>query len=192
LFATCLVDLMRPEIGLSTLDLLEQAGFEVVVPATQTCCGQPAYNSGDRHAARRLAEKFLHEFQGFDYIVIPSGSCAGMIKTHYQDLFVDAPDLKAAMERVAQRVYELTDFLANVAHFVPLANGKPQSLKITYHDSCSGLRELGVSAQPRMLLSQLDGVQLTEMNDCRLLRLWWRLLRQVWRYLERNRRQQTG
>jgi L-lactate dehydrogenase complex protein LldE len=167
LFATCLVDLIRPEIGLSTLDLLEQAGFEVVVPQAQTCCGQPGYNSGDRHAARRLAEKFLREFEGFDYIVIPSGSCAGMIKTHYQDLFSDAPDLNAAMERVAQRVYELTDFLANVAHFVPVAGPRRASLRITYHDSCSGLRELGVSAQPRMLLSQIDGVQLTEMVDCR-------------------------
>ena len=167
LFATCLVDLIRPEIGLSALDLLEEAGFDVTVPDQQTCCGQPGYNSGDRHGARQLAEKFLREFRDFDYIVIPSGSCAGMIKTHYNDLFADAPDLKGAMERVAARVYELTDFLVNIAFFKPGPATGELPLRITYHDSCSGLRELGVAAQPRMLLAQLDRVYLTEMKDCR-------------------------
>ncbi len=167
LFATCLVDLIRPEIGLSALDLLEQAGFDVTVPEQQTCCGQPGYNSGDRHSARRLAEKFLREFSDFDYIVIPSGSCAGMIKTHYDDLFAEAPDLKGAMDRLAGRVYELTDFLVNVANFKPAPAAAKTPFRITYHDSCSGLRELGVAAQPRMLLSQLDEVSLTEMTDCR-------------------------
>jgi L-lactate dehydrogenase complex protein LldE len=167
LFATCLVDLIRPEIGLSTLDLLEEAGFDVTVPEQQTCCGQPGYNSGDRHGARRLAEKFLREFSDFDYIVIPSGSCAGMIKTHYDDLFADAPDLKGAMDRLATRVYELTDFLVNVAHFRPASAIQSAPLSITYHDSCSGLRELGVAAQPRMLLAEIDQVSLIEMKDCR-------------------------
>jgi L-lactate dehydrogenase complex protein LldE len=167
LFVTCLVDMMRPEIGFSTLKLLEAAGCDVIVPDMQTCCGQPAYSSGDRSAARDLAEKFVNEFDGFDYVVIPSGSCGGTVKTHYQDLFRDDPALLARMERLAPRVYELTDFLYNVAKVEKLPCGST-ALKgcVTYHDSCSGLRELGVQEQPRALLNKC-GVQITEMKDAR-------------------------
>ena len=115
LFVTCLVDLMRPSIGFAALELLEAAGCEVYVPPTQTCCGQPGYNSGDRAAARALAEKVLTEFEDCEYLVAPSGSCAGMIKTHYPELFQDSPGLRARVERLAGRVHELTEFLANVA-----------------------------------------------------------------------------
>ena len=164
LFVTCLVDAVRPEIGFSTLKLLEGAGYEVVVPEAQTCCGQPAYNSGDARTARELAEKLLREFEGFDYVVLPSGSCGGQIKTQYLELFRDDPDLKARVERLAGKTYELTDFLVNVAKLAEL----PSSFagRITYHDSCAGLRELGVKQQPRTLLAKLPGVRLTEMKDC--------------------------
>ncbi len=167
LFVTCLIDMMRPEIGFSALKLLEAAGCEVVVPDMQTCCGQPAYSSGDRKAARELAEKFLNEFEDFDYVVIPSGSCGGTVKIHYADLFSDDPVLAARMERLAPRVYELTDFLHSVARIDKLPCEK-NGFKgcVTYHDSCSGLRELGVQAQPRALLDKA-GVQVTEMKDSR-------------------------
>jgi L-lactate dehydrogenase complex protein LldE len=164
LFVTCLVDAVRPEIGFSTLKLIEGAGYEVVVPEAQTCCGQPAYNSGDSRTARELAEKVLREFEGFDYVVLPSGSCGGQIKEQYLELFRDDPDLKARVERLAGKTYELTDFLVNVAKITRL----PSSFAghITYHDSCAGLRELGVKQQPRALLAKLPGVRLTEMKDC--------------------------
>lgn len=164
LFVTCLVDLMRPNIGFSALGLLEAAGCEVVVPATQTCCGQPGYNSGDRESARALALKFLEEFEEFEYVVAPSGSCGGMIRTHYPDLFQDSPVELDRIKRLAARTYELTDFLVNVAS---LANvpGKFRGV-VTYHDSCAGLRELGVKAQPRALLEKVAGLELAEMADC--------------------------
>ena len=149
LFVTCLVDLMRPEIGFSALKLIRDAGYEVIVPPAQTCCGQPAYNSGDRALARDLAEKTLREFEQFDYVVAPSGSCGGMIRAHYGDLFRDDPELMGRYTRFQQKVHELTDFLANVAK-VSLAPGEFAG-PVTYHDSCSGLRELGVTAQPRAL-----------------------------------------
>jgi len=164
LFVTCLVDAVRPEIGFSALKLLEAAGCEVVVPETQTCCGQPAYNSGDSATARTLAEKVLNEFEGFEYVVIPSGSCGGQIKHQYIELFRDHPDLKSRAEDLAARIRELTDFLVNVLQ----VKSVPSSFagRITYHDSCSGLREMGVKSQPRALLAMLPRVQLTEMKDC--------------------------
>ncbi|NBT35028.1 MAG: (Fe-S)-binding protein [Betaproteobacteria bacterium] len=165
LFVTCLVDLMRPEIGFAALKLLEHAGCQVVVPPDQTCCGQPAYNSGDRAAAHRLAERVLEQLEGFDYVVVPSGSCGGMIKVHYLELFSDDPSLRRRMSDLAPRVFELTQFLADVAH-VRAVPGSAQG-SITYHDSCSGLRELGVQAQPRALLSQIRGLELREMGDSR-------------------------
>ncbi|HVL08029.1 MAG TPA: (Fe-S)-binding protein [Burkholderiaceae bacterium] len=164
LFVTCLIDLMRPDIGFSVVKLLEHAGCDVMVPQAQTCCGQPGYNSGDRAAARDLAEKVLREFEQFDYVVVPSGSCGGMIRHHYDDLFRDDPELHGRYARLQPKVYELTDFLVNI---VRLENLPSQfSGHITYHDSCSGLRELGVKAQPRALLAQLPGVTVTEMPDC--------------------------
>jgi L-lactate dehydrogenase complex protein LldE len=164
LFVTCLVDAVRPEIGLSAVKLLESAGCEVVVPESQTCCGQPAYNSGDSATARRLAEKVLREFEGFEYVVIPSGSCGGQIKVHFPELFRDHPDLRLRAERLAARMYELTDFLANVLKVTQFPS--QFAGHITYHDSCCGLRELGVKQQPRTLLATLPGVRLTELTDC--------------------------
>jgi L-lactate dehydrogenase complex protein LldE len=163
LFVTCLVDMMRPSIGFAALKLLRDAGCEVVVPATQTCCGQPGYNSGDRKSALALASKVLAEFEACDYVVAPSGSCAGMIRTHYPDLFADQPAELERVQRLCARTYELTDFLLNVAKLDRI-DAKFDGT-VTYHDSCSGLREMGVKAQPRALLAKIGGLRLIEMSE---------------------------
>jgi L-lactate dehydrogenase complex protein LldE len=165
LFVTCLVDLVRPAIGFSAVKLLERAGFEVDVPEAQTCCGQPAYNSGDTRTARGVAEQVLREFEPFDYVVVPSGSCGAMIKIDYLDLFKDDPDLNARVDALAAKTHELTDFLVNVAKVEALDSSFTGH--VTYHDSCSGLRYLKVEQQPRKLLAMVPGVQVTEMKDCR-------------------------
>jgi L-lactate dehydrogenase complex protein LldE len=156
---------MRPEIGFSAIKLLENAGCEVVVPDDQTCCGQPAYNGGDRRTAHQLAVRVLSQLEGYDYVVIPSGSCAGMIKVHYFDLFANDPQMKRRMADLAPKVFELTDFLVRIMK-VSDVPGRSEGT-VTYHDSCSGLRELGVSAQPRELLAKIPGLQLKEMKDCK-------------------------
>ncbi len=164
-FVTCLVDLMRPEIGMSAVKLLESAGCTVEVPLRQTCCGQPGFNSGDTDGARALARKFLAEFEHFEHIVVPSGSCAGMIRHHYPKLFRDDPDLRNRIESIAARTWELTSFLHDVLR-VDRLPGKFEGT-VTYHDSCSGLRELGVQAQPRALLALNPAIRVEEMRDAR-------------------------
>ncbi len=165
-FVTCLVDLMRPSIGFAALKLLEAGGADVYVPPGQTCCGQPAYNSGDRADTIALARKVVAEFEGCDYLVAPSGSCSGMIRTHYPELFADDPAMLARVQALAARTHELTDFLVDVLKLdrVP---GRFRG-RITYHDSCAGLREMGVKAQPRALLAKMEGVELTEMAECEM------------------------
>jgi len=163
LFVTCLVDLMRPRIGFAAIKLLEAAGCAVVVPRSQTCCGQPAYNSGDRASAKALASKVLDEFEGFDHVVAPSGSCAGMIRSHYPELFHDDPDALDRVNRLCARTYELTDFLVNVAKLGTVPGNLDKT--ITYHDSCAGLRELSIKGQPRQLLSKMPGLNLIEMEE---------------------------
>ena len=165
LFVTCLVDLMRPSIGFAALRLLEAGGADVFVPPAQTCCGQPAYNSGDRRDTIALARKVVEEFEGCDYVVAPSGSCSGMIRTHYGELFADDPAWSSRVAKLTQKTYELTDFLVNVLKVESVPGGGFRG-SVTYHDSCAGLREMGVKAQPRALLAKLADVQLTEMADC--------------------------
>ena len=165
LFVTCLVDMMRPRIGFAALRLLESAGCQVVVPATQTCCGQPAWNSGDAPATRTLALKLAAEFEACDYIVLPSGSCGGMIRAHYRELFPAGSDEARRMASVAERTFELCDFLTTVVKLDRLPDPRFSGV-ITYHDSCSGLRELGVKQQPRALLAKVPGAKLLEMNAC--------------------------
>ncbi len=165
LFITCLVDLMRPEIAESSVTLLESAGCTVEVPMTQTCCGQPGFNSGDTASARELARKFLAEFEGFEYVVVPSGSCGGMIRHHYPTLFADDPDLRRRIDDLSARTWELTAFLHDVLKLKQLPGRFDGA--VTYHDSCSGLRELGVQAQPRALLALNPSIRLTEMKDAR-------------------------
>ncbi len=164
LFVTCLVDLMRPSIGFAALKLLDRPGVEVVVPDRQTCCGQPAYNSGDRDDAIALARKFVEEFEGFDHVVAPSGSCSGMVRTHYAELLSGDPSWKSRAERLGARTWELTQFLVDVlkVDFVP---GRFDGT-VTYHDSCAGLREMGVKGQPRALLGKVAGLSLAEMAEC--------------------------
>jgi L-lactate dehydrogenase complex protein LldE len=163
LFVTCLVDLMRPSVGFASARLIEEAGCEVVVPQAQTCCGQPAYNSGSRLDAAALARQTIAAFDGVDYVVVPSGSCAGMLRKHYPDLLRDDPVWKPRAIEFSERVWELMAFLVDVRKLdrVP---GK-LAARVTYHDSCSGLRELGVKAQPRQLLAKISGLELVEMED---------------------------
>ena len=163
LFVTCLVDLMRPNIGFASLRLLESAGYEVIVPAGQTCCGQPGYNSGDRKAAQALAKKLINEFAACDYIVVPSGSCGGMIRAHYPELLAEFPELDPTVQAICRKTYELTDFLVNVAGIASVPGQFRGS--VTYHDSCSGLREMNVKTQPRTLLSKVHGLSLREMQQ---------------------------
>jgi L-lactate dehydrogenase complex protein LldE len=164
-FITCLVDLMRPEIGMSAVKLLESAGCTVEVPLQQTCCGQPGFNAGDTEAARELARKFLAEFEHFDYVVVPSGSCGGMIRHHYPTLFRDDPDIRNRIDALCARTWELTSFLHDVVKIDRLP-GEFEG-DVTYHDSCSGLRELGVQAQPRALMALNPKIRLSEMRDAR-------------------------
>jgi L-lactate dehydrogenase complex protein LldE len=162
LFVTCLVDLMRPAVGFAAVKLLEEAGCDVVVPAGQTCCGQPAFNSGDMRDAKAVARQVLDAFVAVDYVVVPSGSCAGTIKVHYPELFADEPDRLEAVADLAARTYELTTFLNDVRRMPPPA--RPFNSLVAYHDSCSGLRELRIREQPRELLSAMEGLTLTDMN----------------------------
>jgi L-lactate dehydrogenase complex protein LldE len=163
LFVTCLVDLHRPSVGFAAIRLLERAGCQVEVPRAQTCCGQPAYNSGDRRTARDLAIGIVEAFRGYDYVVAPSGSCAGMLKHHLPHLFDDDPNLRAVADAMASRVFELVSFLTGVLG-VRDAGAAPLQGKVTYHDSCSGLRELGIKQQPRDLL-KAAGATLVEMTE---------------------------
>jgi len=161
LFVTCLVDLYRPSIGLAAVKLLEGAGCLVEVPPTQTCCGQPAYNAGDKRDAKVIARQVLKAFAGFDYVVAPSGSCAGMLRTHYPEMFADEPDVLPQVTQFAGRCYELVSFLTDVLGVDRVA--ARYAGVVTYHDACSGLRELGIRAQPRQLLRSVAGLSLKEL-----------------------------
>jgi L-lactate dehydrogenase complex protein LldE len=163
LFVTCLVDLHRPSVGFAAISLLEAAGCIVEVPRGQTCCGQPAYNSGDRATTREIASGILTAFAAYDYVVVPSGSCAGMLSRHLPHLFEDDPNLRAKAEKLADKTFELTEFLHDVMHFIP--SPAPLNVRATYHDSCAGLRELGIKQQPRALLAAVPELKLTEMAD---------------------------
>ena len=163
LFVTCLVDLFRPSVGFATVRLLERLGAEVVVPPEQTCCGQPAYNNGDFETARAIARQVITAFDGFEHVVVPSGSCAGMLIKHYPELFRDEPETLAQAQSLAARTRELSVFLAEFggeqiidAHF---------SGKVAMHDSCSARRELGVHTAPRALLGKLAGVETVELQE---------------------------
>jgi L-lactate dehydrogenase complex protein LldE len=161
LLVTCLVDLFRPSIGFAAVKLLEEAGCTVDVPRAQTCCGQPAYNSGDRGDAKAIARRVIETFSGYDYVVAPSGSCAGMVRVHYPEMFADEPETRARAEELASRTHELVSFLVDVRGIS--AVGARWNRIATYHDSCSGLRELGVKGQPRLLLSSVEGLELREL-----------------------------
>jgi L-lactate dehydrogenase complex protein LldE len=161
LFVTCLVDLMRPSVGFAAVKLLEHTGCQVEVPRAQTCCGQPGYNAGDRGSAKDLARAVVEAFEGYDYVVVPSGSCGGMIRTHYPELFADDPAMLPRVQALAERTWELVSFLTDV--MAVTAVEARYAGTVTYHDACSGLRELGVKQQPRLLLASVEGLRLVEL-----------------------------
>ena len=163
LFVTCLVDLMRPSIGFAAVKLIEAAGCDVVVPPSQTCCGQPAYNSGDKATTSAIARATIAAFEGFDYVVAPSGSCAGMIKAHYPDLLKTDPEWSKRAVALAAKTYELVSFLVDVRAISSV--DAELKVRATYHDSCSGLRELKIKSQPRALLASVKGLDLVEMEE---------------------------
>jgi L-lactate dehydrogenase complex protein LldE len=161
LFVTCLVDLFRPTVGFAAVKLLEQAGCTVEVPRAQTCCGQPAYNSGDRADAKAIALQVFDAFAGYEHVVAPSGSCAGMIRQHFPELFADDPVNLPRAQELAARTWELTSFLVD---FCGVEGVTAQwDREVTYHDACSGVRELGVKLQPRKLLGSVAGLRLKEL-----------------------------
>jgi L-lactate dehydrogenase complex protein LldE len=161
LFVTCLVDLFRPTVGFAAVKLLEEAGCTVEVPRAQTCCGQPAYNSGDRADAKAIAVQVLDVFAGYDHVVVPSGSCAGMIRVHYPELFADDPANLPRAQALAARSRELISFLVDVCGVEKVTAHWDRV--VTYHDACSGLRELGIKLQPRQLLASVAGLRLKEL-----------------------------
>jgi L-lactate dehydrogenase complex protein LldE len=162
LFVTCLVDLYRPSVGFAAVKLLEQAGCRVEAPAAQTCCGQPAFNNGDEAHARRLALQVLEAFENFDYVVGPSGSCLGTIRCHYTELFAGDSALLPRFQALSEKSYELVGFLVDVLGVEAVDASYHGS--VTYHDSCSSLRELGIRSQPRQLLASVKGLSLSELE----------------------------
>ncbi|MHA1547820.1 MAG: (Fe-S)-binding protein [Alphaproteobacteria bacterium] len=163
LFVTCLVDLFRPSVGFAAVKLLEAAGCKVEVPSAQTCCGQPAYNSGDRRDAQDIARAVIAAFESYDFVVAPSGSCAGMLKVHYPDLLAEDGVWHKRATGFAGKVHELTSFLTDVRGMKAVSATFDGT--VTYHDSCAGLRELDIQEQPRTLLRSVEGLSLTEMKD---------------------------
>ncbi len=164
LFVTCLVDLVRPQVGFAAVKLLEDSGFEVHVPEAQTCCGQPAWNAGADAHARDIARNVIDVFEAFDHVVAPSGSCAGMIKRHYPEVFADDPEYLPKARALAQKTHELMGFLARHGAGTKAIAARCAA-KVCYHDSCSSLREMGVKDEPRSLLSVVEGLTLAEMKD---------------------------
>ncbi|MCB8838434.1 (Fe-S)-binding protein [Aurantimonas sp. VKM B-3413] len=163
LFVTCLVDLFRPSVGFAAIKLLEDAGCRVSVPTNQTCCGQPAYNSGDRDDTKAIARQVIETFEPYQYVVAPSGSCGAMLKKHYPELFAGDPQWETRAKAFSDKVFELVSFLADIRGVTAVDAAVPGSA--TYHDSCSGLRELGIHDQPRKLLGSVKGLTLTELED---------------------------
>ena len=163
LFVTCLIDLFRPSAAFAAVRLLERAGCRVEVPAAQTCCGQPAYNSGARADAAAIGRQVITAFEGFDYVVVPSGSCGGMIRVHYPRLFAEDPAWAPRARHLADRTHELLSFLVDIRGVTAVDAAYDGT--VAYHDSCSGLRELGVRDQPRALLQSVAGLRLKELED---------------------------
>lgn len=163
LFATCLVDLLRPTVGYAALKLLRDAGCRVEVPRAQTCCGQPALNSGDKRTAAAIARSVIRAFEGYDYVVAPSGSCAATLARDVPDLLAEDPDWAERAAVFGGRCHELVSFLVDVMGMEKVS--ARLAAVATYHDSCSGLRTLGVKAQPRKLLASVEGLELRALPD---------------------------
>jgi L-lactate dehydrogenase complex protein LldE len=157
-----MVDQLFPKIGLALVDVLENLGFAVDFPEAQTCCGQPAFNSGYRDEARAVARHFLDVFEASEAIVVPSGSCASMAAHHFEELFPDDPEMRARAKKLAKRVWEFSAFLTEVAGIEDV--GARLEDVVTFHDGCHALRGLGIQSAPRRLLAKVRGLELREME----------------------------
>jgi L-lactate dehydrogenase complex protein LldE len=173
LFVTCIIDQFYPEVGESAVRVLRRLGVDLDFPRAQTCCGQPAFNSGFWSEAKPLAKRFLRQFQGDRYIVVPSGSCASMLRVFYPELLHDEPQLLRQAYAIAPRVFELSEFIVDALGVTDIAKPEEAGLKpapttarkVTYHEACHLKRELGVVTQPRTLIGSLPGVELVEMEQ---------------------------
>lgn len=162
LFVTCLVDQLFPQVGMAMAGVLERIGWQVDFPESQTCCGQPAFNTGYRAEAAQVARHFLDVFRNAEYVVVPSGSCCSMVAHHYRELFRNEPQTLALAEALTPRLWEFSKFLLEVAKVEDV--GARLEDVVTFHDSCHGLRELGIKDGPRLLLSRVQGLELREMD----------------------------
>ena len=162
IFVTCIVDQLFPTVGLAMADVLESLGYQVDFPEDQTCCGQPAFNTGYRREACQVARHFLKVFRDSEYVVVPSGSCTSMIAHHFHDLFPEDPEARRAAEALAPRVWEFSKFVLEVARVDDV--GARLEDVVTYHDSCHALREFGIKDGPRRLLANVRGLELREMD----------------------------
>jgi L-lactate dehydrogenase complex protein LldE len=163
IFIPCFVDQLFPDTAFNMVKLLEKAGCEVSYNTEQTCCGQPAYNAGFREEAKMVCSKFVNDFSGKDYIVAPSASCVGFVRNYYQTMFTEDSTLRNEVKALKTRIFELSDFLVNVLGYTDFQARFP--VKATYHDSCAALREVGLKKEPRVLLENVAGLELSEMND---------------------------
>jgi L-lactate dehydrogenase complex protein LldE len=162
IFIPCFIDQLYPATAFNMIRVLEKAGCEVSYPEEQTCCGQPAFNAGFRDEAKQVCQKFLHDFSGTEYIVSPSASCTGFVRNYYPELFINSSYHKEIRE-LGKRSFELSDFLVNVLKVKNL--GASLQGRATYHDSCAALRECKIKEEPRILLSNVAGLELVEMKD---------------------------
>ena len=162
LFIPCFIDQLYPQVAFNTVKILEKAGCTVKYNTQQTCCGQPAFNAGFWGESKDVCTKFVQDFDGADYIVSPSASCAGFIRNNYGKLFENNA-FQSPAKKVSSQIFELSEFLVQILNVTDL--GASFIGKATFHDSCAGLRECNIKAEPRALLSQVEGLELVEMND---------------------------
>ena len=168
LFVTCIIDQLYPDVGESIVNLMHRFGVDLDFPPAQTCCGQPAFNAGFWNDAKPLARKTIAQFQSDRYVVVPSGSCASMMRVFYAELFHDEPQMQTRISGLASRTFELSEFIVDILGITDLAEyAQPDApaQKITYHEGCHLRRELGALTQPRTLLNSLPGVELVEMEQ---------------------------
>lgn len=166
LFVTCMVDMLAPEVGLSVVEVLEHLGVKVTFPEAQTCCGQPGFNAGFWDEARAVATHFLNVFASAEVIVVPSGSCAAMVRHEYPKLFANDPARLALAEQIAARTWEFTEYLVDGLGIADLKARLSEPRAFAFHDACHGLRVLGLKKEARLLVESIENATLTEMEGC--------------------------
>ncbi len=165
LFVTCIVDMIYPQTGLSVVEILEHLGVEVDFPMSQTCCGQPAFNAGHRAESATVAQQFLRAFSESEVIVIPSGSCAAMVRHEYTTLFADDPDWLPWAKRIASRTWEFTEFIVDGLGITDLKLSLPQSQTFAFHDACHGMRQLGLGQAARTLVGNMGNATVSDLRE---------------------------